>query len=776
LLKDYNIKTELTVTRRAGFFRFTFPETDNAHILVDLFHRIGGEAIDGYVKIVDSRMLEGYTYCNSAGGGWCGGSDYTVYFSAKFSKPFAGFGIGEVSEPVAIPEEALVPPAGEEEEQGLKAEYFNNRNLQGEPAVVRIDPQINFDWKQGSPGRGIRSDEFSVRWTGQLIPPISGTYQLGMTSDDGVRLFLDDKLLIDKWVDRSATTDLAVVTLKAGQEYTLRIEYYEHWADAVARLQWVLPGEYEVIQQDCREKSGKHIVGFVNYATAKDEIILMKVGISFVSIEGARKNLDAEIPHWDFERIIKEARKAWNKRLSKIKIEGGSDEQKTIFYTGLYHTLIHPNIFSDVDGKYYGMDHEIHTTSDTHYAIFSGWDIFRAEMPLLTLLEPGVDNAIIRSLIAKYEEGGWLPIWEFANSYSNCMIGDPAVPVIVDAYMKGLRDFDVEKAYEAMRKSALSLPPSDHLFRGRRGLEEYKNLGYIPANTPGVWAVVSTTLEYAYPDWCLAQMAKDLGREDDYELFIERARNYANVFDAATGFMRPRERNGSWVTPFDPLQWEHGFCESNSWQQSWFVPHDVQGLIDLMGKEDFIDKMDTLFEKGLPHNFGGRFGENPYYYHGNEPDQHAAYLYAYAGLPWKTQRWAREIMERAYGLGPEGICGNDDCGQTSAWYIFSAMGFYPVCPGQNVYVIGSPIFDKITLELDKPYKKSTFVVEAINVSRENKYIQSATLNGEVLNKPWLTHADIINGGVLTFIMGPEPNKKWGSAKEEAPPSMSGESR
>jgi len=365
------------------------------------------------------------------------------------------------------------------------------------------------------------------------------------------------------------------------------------------------------------------------------------------------------------------------------------------------------------------------------------------------------------------------------------MIGDPAVPVIVDAYMKGIRDFDVEEAYKGMKKSAMELPSPKHLFKGRRGLKEYKKFGYIPYKTPGVRASVSTTLEYAYPDWCIAQMAKALEKMDDYDYFIKRAYNYKNVFDPSTRFMRPRHKDGSWVTPFDPLAWGYGFCESNSWQQTFFVPHDVPGLIDLMGKENFIEKLDTLFEKAIPHNFGGYFvgkvhnlshglrgyhGE--YYYHGNEPEHQVVYLYNYVGLPWKTQKWVREIMEKAYLVDPKGLCGNDDCGQTSAWYVFSAIGFYPVCPGQNVYVIGSPIFDKVTIRLDKPYKKGKFVIEVKNVSRENKYIQSATLNRRPLNKPWIKHSDIVNGGTLVFIMGPEPNKEWGSKPEDAPPSIS----
>lgn len=614
-LKKYNIKVELTTTTRAGILRCTFPETKDAHVLIDLSHRNGGKVKSANVKILDNHTIEGYCHCDESGGGWCGGSDYSVYFYAKFSKPFTSYGT----------------------------------------------------------------------WNGTNI------------------------------------------------------------------------------HANNKEESGEKIGTYVNFNTSNNEPVQIKVGISFVDVEGAKKNLEAEIPDWNFEKVSSEARKLWNKKLSKIEIKGGTNNQKKIFYTALYHTLIHPNIFSDVDGRYYGMDHQIHVTDTQHphHAIFSGWDIFRAEMPLLTIIEPSTVNDIVRSLLSKYKEGGWLPIWEFANSYSNCMVGDPAVPVIVDAYTKGIKNFDVEEAYQAMKKSALKLPPPEHHFKGRRGLTEYEKLGYIPYQTPGVWGSVSTTLEYAYVDWCIARMAKSLDQDDDYNYFMKRSKYYKNLFDKSTGFMRPKDKHGAWIKPFDPLLWEHGFVESNSWQQTWFVPHDVQGLVNLMGKELFINRLDTLFESASTYDFSKGFGKYRYY-HGNEPDQHVVYLYDYVGEPWKTQKWSRAIVEKAYGAGADGICGNDDCGQTSAWYVFSAMGFYPVCPGNLTYQIGSPIFDKITIHLDKKYYHGDkFTIKVDNGSQENLYIRSATLNGKTWNKPWLPHSAILNGEILEFEMSKEPNKDWG---------------
>lgn len=542
----------------------------------------------------------------------------------------------------------------------------------------------------------------------------------------------------------------------------------------------------DVPKENLKEASGKYIGAFVNYETSENETIEVKVGISYTNIEQARLNLDTEMPGWNFDEIKEKAEESWNNALRKIEIEvpeangeAYNHEKKVTFYSALYHALLFPATFSDVDGKYVGLDGQIHTATDfTYLSDFSLWDTFRAEMPLLTLIEPRRNVDAIRTMLAQYEQGGWLPTpQQFGNSYTNDMIGDHPVAVIVDAYHKGISDFDVEKAYEAVKKNAMETPPADHPSRGRVGLDDYLKYGYIPYDK--LRESVSRTLEYAYNDWCVAQLAKALGKNADYELFMKRAVNYKNVIDETIGLARPKDSNGKWLTPFNPTFVGQGderhYTEANAWQYTWFVPHDVQGLIDLVGgRQNFLNKLDTLFTMSsevqeTASDITGLIGQ---YAHGNEPSHHVLYLYNYAGAPWKTQELARKVMDELYHDGTDGLCGNEDMGQMSAWYVLSSIGFYPVCPGQNVYVIGSPQFSKVTLHLDRSYYNADhFVVEALNNSKENKYIQSAVLNGNSLDKPWFDHEQIKNGSTLVFQMGPEPNKNWGSRPEDTPPSL-----
>lgn len=530
------------------------------------------------------------------------------------------------------------------------------------------------------------------------------------------------------------------------------------------------------IKPGSMEESGSQIGAFVNYATMSDETIEVKVGISYTSIDEARLNLIKEIPTWKFDRVREEARNIWNKELNKIEVKIGTDVDKTYnneklvtFYTALYHSLLFPAIFGDADGKYTGLDDQVHSSKNfTYTSDFSLWDTFRAEMPLLTLIEPERNKDAINTMIAQYEQAGWLPTpQQFGNSYTNDMIGDHPVVVFLDAYMKGIKDFDVEKAYEAVRKNAMETP-SEHRSRGRVGLEYYMKFGYLPYDK--INQSVSRTLEYAYNDWCVAQLAKNLNKTDDYEIFMKRSANYKNVFDTITGLARPKDSLGLWLSPFNPTFIGHGkerhYTEATAWQYTWFVPHDIPGLIDLEGgKGKFIQKLDTLFTmsseiQSKVSDVTGLIGQ---YAQGNEPSHHAIYLYDYAGAPWKAQDMVRNVMDSLYSSGPAGLCGNEDMGQMSAWFIFSAMGFYPVTPGQNTYAIGSPVFDKVTIHLDKTYYTGDkFVIEAKNNSKKNRYIQSAVLNGKILNKPWIDHSDIKNGGSLIFQMGPEPNKEWGN--------------
>ena len=544
--------------------------------------------------------------------------------------------------------------------------------------------------------------------------------------------------------------------------------------------------EKKSIKAGSREASGAQSGAYVDYRTSDNESVEVKVGISYTSIAQARLNLDTEIPQWNFDQVREAAKAKWNKALAKIEIEldKGNDTNSAkqkfeIFYTALYHSLLFPATFSDVDGKYMGLDNEVHTSKDfTYRSDFSLWDTFRAEMPLLTLIAPDRSNDAINTMIAQYEQGGWLPTpQQFGNSYTNDMIGDHPVVVFLDAYRKGIRNFDLQKAYQAVRKNAMETPPSDHRSRGRIGLEYYLKLGYVPYDK--IRESVSRTLEYAFNDWCVAQLAKEAGKMDDYELFMKRASNYKNVMDLSTGFARPKDSNGKWLDPFDPKFVGQGkdrhYTEANAWQYTLFVPHDVNGVINLSGgRSNFVAKLDTLFTtsseiKSTVSDITGLIGQ---YAHGNEPGHHTVYLYNYAGVPWKTQNMARRVMDELYTSGPAGLCGNEDMGQMSAWYVLSSMGFYPVAPGQNVYSIGSPEFRKVTIQLDKSFGNAgKFIIETKNNSKENKYIQSASLNGKPLNKPWFDHAEIKNGGTLSFVMGPEPNKSWGIAVDAAPPSM-----
>ncbi len=538
---------------------------------------------------------------------------------------------------------------------------------------------------------------------------------------------------------------------------------------------------------------GNKIGAFVQYNTEQNEQVMVKVGISYTSIEGARANLHKEIPNWDFDGIKDNARKIWNKELSKITIDGATDDQKEIFTTALYHSLLAQYISQDVDGKYFGSDGQVHEAKGyDFYGSFSCWDTYRSQHPLMTLISPEHVNDYIKSIVAKVENYGWLPAQHFLNVYGEAMVGDHLIPIIVDAYMKGYRDYDVDLLYKAMRKKALELPkPPVPKEAGRSGLQYYLELGYTPVDK--VMESVPNTMELAYDDWCIAQLAKALGKTKDYELFMKRANNYKNVWDPKTEFMRPKKFDGTWLPElgkneqeivkegdhsyykyFDPLlvgqRPNRYYTESNAWQYIWSVQHDIQGLIDLFGgNKEFVKKLDTFFEMSpviTPPKYVGVVGTIGQYVQGNQPSHHVAYLYDYAGQPWKTQYWTRQVMQQLYRPGPGGLCGNEDMGSLSSWFVLSSMGFYPVTPGSTAYTIGSPLFGEATLHLPK---NKTFIIRAVNNSKENLYIQSATLNGKPFDRTWITQEEINQGGKLQFQMGPKPNKQWGV--KNVPPSM-----
>ncbi|NPD45482.1 GH92 family glycosyl hydrolase [Lentimicrobium sp. S6] len=510
------------------------------------------------------------------------------------------------------------------------------------------------------------------------------------------------------------------------------------------------------INKGLKKAQGKDIQAWFDFDTEDGEIILAKVALSAVSVEGAKKNLAAEIPHWDFNKTLKESQKEWEKELARIEVKG-EEKDETIFYTALYHALIAPNTWSDVDGQYRGHDLKVHTADHTVYTVFSLWDTFRGEHPLLTLLHPERVNDMIKSMLLMYEADGLLPVWELAACETNCMIGYHAVPVIYDAYAKGIGDFDANQALDAMIKGA-----RENIF----GLDSYQEYGYIKADEEG--ESVSKTLEYAYDDWCIAMMAKDLGRNDIYEEFIVRAQYYKNLYDASTGFMRAKI-NGQWQKPFSPTEVNFHFTEANSWQYSMFVPQDVNGLIALHGGEkNFSKKLDELFETEMKlsgrhqSDITGLIGQ---YAHGNEPSHHMAYLYNFVGEPWKAQKVLSQIMNELYHDQPDGLSGNEDCGQMSAWYVLSSMGFYPVTPGSNDYIIGTPIFESVKLRLDNG---TMFEIKAENYGKQNIYVQSTNMNSSPLLRSYITHEEIASGGILNFNMGAAANETYGQDESSRP--------
>ena len=605
LIDDYNVTAELTAIERSGFHRYTFPESHNSNIIIDLWHR--GRVVKANIEAINDTVISGLTLST----GWA--KDQYIYFYAKFSKSFKEFGVS-----------------------------------------------------------------------------------------------VDD--------------------------------------NAVKKM---------------KKAAGKKVKAYVRFNTKKNEQILVKVGISAVSTAGAKKNLEAENSGWDFADIRNKAKKKWNSYLSKIAVEGGTEKEKRIFYTAMYHSALAPNLFMDVDGNYRGVDHKVHKAHGfTNYTVFSLWDVFRAQMPLLNILEPGRMNNFIKTFLTIYQKGGRLPIWEIQGTLSAHMIGRHALPVILDAYRKGIDTFNVALAYEGMKNSI----EDDMAFN-----KLYKNFGYIPADMEGIGGSVSIAVEYSYNNWCVAEMAKILNKKADMLKYQQRAQFYKNNFDASSGFLRPRNLDHTWLKPFDPARPTSDYTEGNAFQYSAFVPHDITyGLIPLLGgDEKFIEWLDTLFTHTSQYDknvvdASGLIGQ---YAHGNEPSHEIAYLYNYAGAAPKTQKYVREIINTLYDDTPQGLSGNEDCGQISAWYIFSALGFYPVLPGDSIYVIGSPLFRKAAINLNNG---KTFTVKADDVSDKNIYIQSAKLNGRKYTKSWLSHRDIVNGGEIVFEMGSEPNYNWGTSIADRP--------
>lgn len=502
--------------------------------------------------------------------------------------------------------------------------------------------------------------------------------------------------------------------------------------------------------------NGTNLHGCFRFGKLNGKPLTCKVALSSVSMENARQNMEQEAPHWDFDRYMAAADADWEKQLGKIEIKG-TEVQKEIFYTALYHTMIQPNTMSDVNGEYMAADYTARKVGDneTHYTTFSLWDTFRASHPLYTMLEPERVTDFVKSMIRQYEYYGYLPIWQLWGQDNYCMIGNHSIPVITDAILKGIPGIDVEKAYEAVYNSSVTSHPNSPF-------EVWEKYGFMPENIQT--QSVSITLEQAFDDWCVAQLAEKLNKDADYERFHKRSEYYRNLFHPKTKFFQSKNDKGEWIEPFDPYQYGgnggHPFTEGNAWQYFWYVPHNIQALMELTGgTKAFEQKLDTFFTSNykseqMNHNASGFVGQ---YAHGNEPSHHVAYLYNFAGQPWKTQKYVSHILNTLYNNTSSGYAGNDDCGQMSAWYVFSAMGFYPVNPADGRYIIGSPLLDECTLKLAG---NKDFHIRTIRKSPEDIYIQSVTLNGKKHKDFFITHQDIMNGGTMVFKMGKKPSG-WG---------------
>lgn len=494
---------------------------------------------------------------------------------------------------------------------------------------------------------------------------------------------------------------------------------------------------------------GAQLFARVNFAAGNQEPVYMKVALSPTSEEGAQLNMQTELSGWDFEKTIADAKAAWNKELNKVKVYTTDEASKKIFYTSLYHTLFAPSEFCDVNGDYYGADKQMHKDEGfVNYTTFSLWDTYRAAQPLMTILHPEKMSDIINTMLHIHQQQGKLPVWHLMGCETNCMVGNPGVPVVADAILKDIKGFDTELAFKALKESSM-LP--------ERGMEHRIEYGFIPADK--MTEAIAYDMEYAIADWAVAQAAQKLGKQEDYEYFLKRSKSYKNYFDASTGFMRGKMLDGSWRTPFSPYASSHrddDYCEGNAWQYTWLVPHDVEGLVECFGsKEAFVNKLDSLFlangdmgEASSP-DISGLIG---HYAHGNEPSHHTVYLYTLVGQPWKTADRIKEILHTMYTDQPDGLSGNEDVGQMSAWYILSSFGFYQVEPAGGKFVFGYPNFDKV--EIAVPAGK--FVIERENKGQQNNYIQGIVFNGTEYKKPWIEYADIMKGGELKFLMGDEP--------------------
>jgi len=673
---------------------------------------------------------------------WCSGYHYSDSIVSGFSHlHLSGTGIGDLADILFMPTNKkldLTAKAASRDFLPYKSKYnhVNEKAVPGYYQVFLEDPKINVE---------LTSTQRTAYHK----------YTFNDTNTQSVIVDLGFTINWDKAVKTSITIEdantISGFRYSTGWAKNQKVFFVAKFSKPITES--IITVDKKVVNAKNAEGENTALQLFFDPKNSKE--LGVKVALSSVSIANAKDNLDKD---QEFEEVKTEASAVWNKALSRISVETPIDSLKTIFYTALYHAQVAPVTYSDKNGQFRTEDDKIVTSKNyTAYSTLSLWDTFRAENPLLTILDPNRVSDMVNSMLAYYETKKILPVWTLYANETNTMTGYHSIPVIADAYMKGIKGFDAEKAFEAMKVT---------MMQDERGLNFYKKYGYIPYNL--LDESVTITLEYAYDDWCVAQMAKALGKTADYEFFSKRSKAYEYLFDAKSGFMRGKSEDGkSWNEPFDPKHSNHrehtDYTEGNAWQHSWFVPHNVDNFIKLHGgNATFTKRLEQLFTESseitgnnVSADISGLIGQ---YAHGNEPSHHITYMFNHAGEPWRTQYWVRHILDTQYNTTANGLSGNEDCGQMSAWYVFSSMGLYPMNPASGEYEIGSPIFEKSTLNL--PNGK-TFVIEAANVSSKNLYIQSATLNGKAFNKTAISHQEMLKGGVLHFVMGAQPNKNWG---------------
>lgn len=678
---------------------------------------------------------------------WCSGYHYSDSSIMGFSHThLSGTGIGDMLDVLVMPGTGpvkTVPGTREHPEEGYRSR-FSHEDEKAEPgyySVLLKDYGIRAELT-ATERAGIHKYTFPQSDTSHFVVDLGHGY--------GARSKVREAHLEVRGND-TIVGGRTVNGWARGRQIFFAMQFSKAWQKA-----------------DIVEVAGKPWLAAIQYATKAGEVIYVKTAISGVSIDGAMANLQHEIPGWDFARVRQAAHEAWEKELARVQIEGGSDKQREIFYTALYHTMLAPSVFDDIDGQYRGMDGKVHhLPAGLHnYSTFSLWDTYRAAHPLYTLIEAARVPDLVTCLIRMAEESPkGMPVWPLQGVETGTMTGYHSASVIAEAMVKGFRGIDYNRGYQQMRKRAL-----DEDFQG---LGFFRKLGYIPSDRLAESA--TRTLEYSYDAWAVAQVAKELGNMEDYHTLMAQSQNFRNLFDKSVGFIRPKLENGEWAPGFDPTatgttkKWRD-FTESNSWQGTWAAQHDPAAYIDLLGSADaFVKKLDELFTvkpeiKGeVPADMTGLVGM---YAHGNEPSHHVAYLYDYAGAPWKTQARVRDLLDHQYDNQPDGLSGNEDCGQMSAWYVISALGFYAVNPASGNYVFGTPLFDKATIEVGK---KKKLVIAVKRDAPADMYIQSVAWNGKPYSRVWFSHRDVADGGTFTIRMGSKPSG-FGAAKAAWPPA------